>query len=162
MPLLPTTITAGRFVADEGVDVHQAEARGTVAEQQHDLAVGACHPSGGRVAEAVAEATVRARVEPAAGLLHLDELAGVRREVAAVTDHHRVIGQTLAELAVDAARLDRRRVGAEQFGIRCSPALLGGAQFGDPVLVVDARSRVWFASARRTSMLSPDTVGTLT
>ena len=89
-------------MADQRVGVHQAEARRTVAEQDDDLGVGSGDPRRDGVAHAVAEASVRAGVEPAAGLVHLDVLAGVGREVAAVADHHGVPRQPSAQLAVDA------------------------------------------------------------
>ena len=55
--------------------------------------IGPHRPRRDRVAHPVAEAAVRAGVEPAAGLEDLDVLAGVRHEVAAVADDDRVAGR---------------------------------------------------------------------
>ena len=55
-----------------------------------------------------AEAAERARVHPAARLVGVDEAAGVGDEVAAVADDDRVAVEHLAQLPVDADRVQRR------------------------------------------------------
>ena len=135
-------------VAHQRVGVHQAEAGGPVAEQGDDLGVGPRHPGRDGVAQPVAEAAVRAGVEPAPGLEHLDVLAGVRGEVAAVADHDGVARQPPAQLAVHPARLDRVVAGGEQRGLGRPGGVLGGAQLGDPRLVVGAGASRASASAR--------------
>ena len=71
-------------------------------------------PGRDRGAEAGAEAAVGAGVEPAAGALGLDELAGEADEVAAVADHDGVVGEPGDELAVDAGGVDRVGLGGQQ------------------------------------------------
>ena len=108
MPLLPITPTTRDAVAGERVPLHAGEAERAVAEQEHDLAVRARELGGQRVARAAAEAAERARVQPAARLVGLDRAARVGGEVAAVADHDRVAVEHLAELGVDAQRMQRR------------------------------------------------------
>jgi hypothetical protein len=68
----------------------------------------------------------------------------------------------LAELAVDAARLDRRAVGGEHSASAARPFSSACAQLGDPVLVVDTRAGCGRPARAAPSLLSPATVGTLT
>ena len=84
------------------------EAEGAVAEQQADLALRMGELGADRLAGAGAEAAERARVHPAARLVGLDEAARVGDEVAAVADHDRVAVEHLAQLLVDADRVQRR------------------------------------------------------
>ena len=110
MPLLPITADDVHAVARERVELHAREAEGAVAEQQHDLALGARELRRQRVAGAGAEAAERPRVEPAAGLVAVDDAARVGDEVAAVADHDRVAVEHLGELGVQAHRVQRRAV----------------------------------------------------
>ena len=129
-------------MAHQRVDVHQAEARRTVTEQQHHLRRRSHHPRRDRVAEPVTQAAVGPGVEPTARFEHLDELAGVRREIAAVADHHGVAFESLAQLAIDTARLDGVAVGLHQRHLARRRRRLGIAQLGDPVGVIDPVARV--------------------
>ena len=90
------------------VELHAGEAEGAVAEQQADLPVGVGELGADRLAGPGAEAAERPRVHPAARLVGVDEAAGVGDEVAAVADHDRVAVEHLAQLLVDADRVQRR------------------------------------------------------
>ena len=95
-----------------------------------------------------AEAAVRARVEPAAGALGLDELAGEGHEVAAVADHDRVVGEPGEQLAVDPGRVDRVGLGAAAGRGRARrPRRPRSCSSRDP----RATSRACAAAARRRS-----------
>ena len=74
-------------------------------------------PGRDRRAEAGAEAAVGAGVEPAAGPLRLDVLAGEGDEVAAVADDDRVVREARDQLAVDAGGVDRVGLGGEQLRV---------------------------------------------
>ena len=113
MPLLPIIADDGEAVARHRVELHAGEAEGAVAEQQADLAVGVGELGADRLAGAGAEAAEGAGVHPAAGLVGVDEAAGVGDEVAAVADHDRVAVEHLAELPVDAHRVQRGAVVVE-------------------------------------------------
>ena len=99
------------------------EAEGAVAEQADDLAVGVGDLGADRLARAGAETAVGAGVHPAAGLVGIDDAAGVGDEVAAVADHDRVAVEHLGELVVDPQRVQRRAVVGELVGL--AGALLG-------------------------------------
>ena len=118
MPLLPTIAVTLHAVAHERLEVAEREPDRAVAEHQHDLTVGMRERGRERVARAHAQAAVRPGIEERARLVAVDELARVRDEVAAVADHDRVAVEALAQLAVDARRLDRRRVGLERSAAR--------------------------------------------
>ena len=120
MPLLPITPTTGTPWRTKRVELQPREAEGAVAEQQADLALGVRELRGQRVAGPGAEAAVRPRVHPAARLVGLDHAPGVRDEVAAVADHDRVAVEHLAQLGVDAHRVQRR-------ALVLQVVLLGGA-----------------------------------
>ena len=124
-----------QVVPDERVDVHQREAGGAVAEQQHHLAAGSGQPGGDRVAQTGAEAAVGPGVQPAAGRLRLDVLPGERHEVAAVADHDRVVGQPAVELAVDPHRVHRVGVAVEQRAVLLDGGPRGVLQPGRPPVV---------------------------
>ena len=82
-------------------------------EQQHDLPVGMGDARRDRVPHAGAEAAVGTGVEPAPRLIRVHQLAGVGHEVTPVADDDRVAVEHLAQLAVDAGRVDRIGVGLE-------------------------------------------------
>ncbi len=84
-------------------------------DSSNDLLVGMGDARGHGVPHARTKAPVGTRVEPAPGLVGLDELAGVGHEVTAVADHHRVAVEAPPQLAVDPRRVDRVGVGL-QFG----------------------------------------------
>ncbi len=92
---------------DERVDVHEREAGRPVAHQQEQRRLRVDEARGQREARSRAEAAVRSRVQPAAGLLRLDVPAGERDEVAAVADDDRVRRQPRQQLAVDPRGMDR-------------------------------------------------------
>src|SRR3954465_12080554 len=92
-------------VARERVELHPGEPEGPVARQQAALLVGPGELRGQRVAGPGAQAPVRARVQPAAGRVGVDDAAGVRDEVPAVADDHGVAVEHLAELLVQAHRV---------------------------------------------------------
>src|SRR5207237_8938373 len=79
------------------------------------------------------EAPVGTRIEPAARLVHVDELARVGREVAAVGDHDPVARKARNELAVDARGMDRHRVALQIAGEPGALLLLDAPQLRDPV-----------------------------
>ncbi len=138
--------TPDAVVADDRGDVHavtherfeiaERETDRAVAEQQHDLAVGMRDTRRQRVARPHAEAAVRSGIEECPRLEALDELPRVRDEVAAVADHDRVAVEALAELAVDARRLDRSGVGLERTALpRRASARSSARSARDPVVV---------------------------
>ena len=85
-----------------------------------------------RVPHPVAEAPVGAGVEPTAGPMDLDVLAGVRHEVTAVADHDCIAIEPLAQLAVDPSRLDRIAVRGQQRCLVRDGRVFGDAQLGQP------------------------------
>src|SRR5262249_46260283 len=84
----------------ERFEVAEREAGRAIAEEQHHLAVGCGESGRERVARPHAEAAVRAGIEERAGTVGVDELPGVRHEVAAVADHDRVAVEAPAQFAV--------------------------------------------------------------
>ena len=133
--MLPTIITTSMPKPDERVEVAEREPDRAVAEQQDELAVRVRDAGRERVARPHPEAPERAGVEEAAGLVAVDELAGVRHEVAAVADHDRVAVEARPQLAVDALRLDRRGRGLEADRVLRPPRPLLVAEPRDPVVV---------------------------
>ena len=125
-------------VAHERVELHAREAEGAVAQQQAHLPVGVGELGRQRVARARAQAAERARVHPAAGLVGVDHAAGVGDEVAAVADHHGVAVEHLAQLVVEAQRVQRRAVVGELLLLARALLGLGLAQRGDPRRAVGA------------------------
>src|SRR5215211_8339367 len=103
--------------AHEGVEVTEREPEGAVAPHHDDLPPRMRERGGERVPAPSTEAAVRAGVDEAAGPVRVDVLPRVRHEVAAVADHDRVAVEAPAELAVDARRSDRRRVGVQVVGL---------------------------------------------
>src|SRR2546427_1330596 len=95
-----------------------------------------------RITEARAEAAVGTGIHPAAGLVRVDELAGVGDEVAAVTDHDRVAIEARDQLAVDARRVNRIAIAGQLGALGLTPRSLLIAQAGDPVLVIGALAAV--------------------
>src|SRR5208283_5616845 len=71
-------------------------------------------PGRDRVAEAGAQAAERPGVQPPAGTLRLDVLAGEGDEIAAVPDDDRVVVEYLEQLAVDPGRMHRIGVAGQQ------------------------------------------------
>src|SRR4051794_4730911 len=88
-----------------------------------------------RVPRAHTEAPVRPGIEKRSGLITLHELARVRHEVAAVTDHYCVTREALLQLAVDASGLDRCGVGFEDRPFGGALGQLVGAQPLDPIVM---------------------------
>ena len=123
-------------MAHQAVDVEQRKAGRPVAHHHDHLAIGAGDARRHGVAHAGAKAAVRAWVEPAPGLVRVDVLAGVRNEIAAVAHHHGVTIEQLAQLAIDARRLDGIAVCAQQRCVVGRERTFGIAQVGDPRFVV--------------------------
>ena len=88
-----------------------------------------------------AEAAEGPGVHPAARLVGVDEAAGVGDEVAAVADHDRVAVEHLAELPVDAHRVQRRARVVELLPLGRALLVLDVAQLLDPGARSAARSR---------------------
>ena len=128
--MIPTTGRSWRIIVSNS---RPREAEGAVAEQADDLAVGEGGLGADRLARAGAEAAVGAGVHPAAGLVGVDDAAGVRDEVAAVADHDRVAVEHLGELAVDPQRVQRGAVVVELVGLPRALLVLGLAQRRDPL-----------------------------
>ena len=94
---------------------------------------------GDRCTQSGTEASVRPWIQPSARAFGLDELTRERHEVAAVTDHDRVVGQSWDQLTIDASRVNGIRCRGEKIGIsrrRCGNLLL---QRRDP------RVPIWFS-----------------
>src|SRR3954449_8190900 len=100
-------------VARHRVELHAGEAKGAVAEQQADLAVGMGDLGADRLPRPGAETAERAGVHPTAGLVGLDVAAGIGDEVAAVADDDRVAVEDLVQLTVDADGMQRRALVVE-------------------------------------------------
>ena len=142
MPLFPTIITTGsRCRTSESTSISEKPAAPSPSSTT-TCRSGCTVLRRDRIAHPAAETAVRAGVEPGAGLVDLDVLAGVRHEVAAVADDDRVGVEHLAQLTVDPGRLDRVGVGGEQWRLGGELGVLGGAQLGDPVGVVDTVAAV--------------------
>ena len=144
-------------VAGHRVELHAGEAEGAVAEQQADLALGMGELGADRLAGAGAEAAEGARVHPAARLVGLDEAAGVGDEVAAVADHDRVAVEDLAQLPVDAHRVQRRAVVVELAPARrrASPPRPCAAGSTQAAVRCDRRRRPTRGSPPRLAATSP-------
>ncbi len=85
-----------------------------------------------RLARPGAEAAEGPGVHPAARLVGVDEAAGVGDEVAAVADHDRVAVEHLAELLVDAHRVQRRAPVLELGPLAFAALALDVGQLLDP------------------------------
>ena len=96
------------------------------------------------------------------GLVHLDVLACVRHEVAAVADDDRVGVELLAQLAVDAGRLDRRRCRPRAAAPPPPPRRPRPHAARRPSRRGRRDRRRDSASPRSTAAMSPTTVGTST
>src|SRR5439155_15371585 len=105
---------------------------GAVAQQQAHLPLRSGELGRQRVAGPRSQAAVRTRVHPAAGLVGLDHPAGVRDEVAAVADHDGIPVEYLAQLVVDAERVERRALVGELGLLGSALLALGLAQLRDP------------------------------
>uniref|UniRef100_A0A6J6A1Q1 Unannotated protein n=1 Tax=freshwater metagenome TaxID=449393 RepID=A0A6J6A1Q1_9ZZZZ len=85
-----------------------------------------------RVAGPRTKASKRSRIEPAAGLVGVDHLAGKRDEVSSVSDHDRVAVKELVELVVDPHRMKRRAVVLQVGCLSGALLVFGRAQLRDP------------------------------
>ena len=108
MPLLPTIATTSTPCRTSASKSPSAKPIAPSPSSSTTCRSGCASRGRERVARAHAEAAVRPGIEERARLVAVDELARVRHEVAAVADHDRVAVEPLAQLAVDARRLDRR------------------------------------------------------
>src|SRR4051794_28893397 len=122
--------------ADRRVEVEAGEAERTVAEEAHDLAVGARLLGADAERHAHADGPERARVHPQAGALGLHDAARERDDVAAVADEHRVVREELVDLVREAQRVDRGRVLHEARQALLLQALLLGAERLEPALAL--------------------------
>ena len=100
LPMTPTTFTPWRASVSNSMPL---KPNAPSPSEQDDLAVGVRELGGERVAGAGAQAAERARVQPAARLVGVDDAPGVGDEVAAVADDDRVAVEHLAELVVQRA-----------------------------------------------------------
>src|ERR1700740_3441030 len=90
-----------------------------------------------RIARTSAEASKRARVEPATWLVAVDHAPCIRNEVTAIADHDRVAVEHFAELCIQAHRVQRGRRVLALSALALAPLGLDSAQLADPTLAVE-------------------------
>src|SRR4029079_5142222 len=118
--------------ADERVEVEAVETERAVAHHADDAAAEA----GGADAESVprpdAQAAEGPRVEPVTRPVHAQDARYRGDDVAAVSDHHRVLVQYAVELRAEPVVMDRRGVGLDLGAVGVPPCRLDRTEVLEP------------------------------